>query len=99
MNLTKLKRGLRKAGLTGLSADILRFAKPSIRLTSHRVDEQIIEIGISQIGGAPDLPEGIEWPDWKGAPMSFIAQIRLEETAPCDPQKVLPRSGLLIFIL
>jgi hypothetical protein len=43
----------------------------------------------------PDLPAGWAWPTWRGEPMAFIAQVRLDEVPPHDPEGDLPHTGLL----
>jgi uncharacterized protein YwqG len=45
----------------------------------------------------PDLPASTEWPEYKGVPQSFIAQINLAETHEYDLRGRLPRSGILSF--
>jgi uncharacterized protein YwqG len=39
----------------------------------------------------------VAWPEWKGLPQSFIAQIRLDDVRQYDTEKVLPQSGILWF--
>nr|WP_240953823.1 DUF1963 domain-containing protein [Sphingomonas sp. G-3-2-10] len=53
--------------------------------------------GTTRFGGLPDLSPGIDWPvSPAGAPLSFLAQIALEDiTVPADSR--LPASGLLSF--
>ena len=85
------------AGLPRLLKDIDYLAQPSIRLYATRVDESTLGIGVSKVGGSPDLPSGIAWPAWKGLPQSFIAQIRLEDVHQYDVHKVLPDHGMLWF--
>ena len=85
------------AGLTRLKKDIDALALPSIRLTTATVDEAKLAVGASKIGGLPDLPVGIAWPQWRNVPQSFIAQIALAEAQKYDTQKVLPQSGMLWF--
>lgn len=53
--------------------------------------------GASRIGGTPDLPEGLAWPQAEGKSLSFIAQVNLEELAGAWPQTPLPHSGVLLF--
>ncbi len=67
------------AGLSRLLKDIDDIARPSIRLLTTPVDESTLAIGISKIGGVPDLPSGLPWPECNGLPQSFIAQIRLAD--------------------
>ena len=85
------------AGLSRLIKDIDRLARPSIRITAAEVDESFLYVGASKLGGVPDLPTGAAWPEWKGLPQSFIAQIRLDDVSQYDTEKVLPQSGMLWF--
>lgn len=58
-------------------------------------------IGMSKLGGSPDLPKGFEWPriDWEEAdgpvPIPFLAQIDLAEVSKFDSEHRLPRAGML----
>ena len=85
------------AGLSRLIKDIDRLARPSIRITAAEVDESLLYVGASKLGGVPDLPTGAVWPEWKGLPQSFIAQIHLDDVSQYDTEKVLPQSGMLWF--
>jgi uncharacterized protein YwqG len=85
------------AGLSRLLKDIDFLAKPSIRLYTTNVDESTLSTGSSRIGGLPDLPSGITWPEWNDLPQSFIAQIHLDEVRQFDVNKVLPERGMLWF--
>ena len=60
----------------------------------------------SKIGGIPDLPPDFVWPYFENArgwesstphPLSFIAQILLEDLIPYDLDHLLPTSGILYF--
>jgi uncharacterized protein YwqG len=86
-----------KAGLARVVKDIDFLVRPSIRISTTPVEETTLKIGASKIGGVPDLPPGANWPQWKGVPQSFIAQIRLEDAQPYDVNKVLPPAGMLWF--
>lgn len=85
------------AGLSRLVKDIDAVSQASIRLYTTPVDESTLKIGASKIGGVPDLPPGVRWPEWKGLPQSFIAQIRLDDARQYDTDRVLPQSGMLWF--
>lgn len=88
---------LAKEGL-GPVADRLRgLARPSIRLRAVARDDDEIPIGSSKLGGEPDLADGSEWPSWEGKPLSFLAQLDLEEVAPFDLERLLPTTGRLLF--
>lgn len=70
---------------------------PSIALAATPTPDADIAIGASKFGGAPDVPEGFLWPMWNERPLSFMAQINLDEIAPFDIENKLPSSGLLSF--
>ncbi|HLZ81336.1 MAG TPA: YwqG family protein [Ktedonobacteraceae bacterium] len=97
MDKTDLQAAFVAAGLSRLIKDIDRLARPSIRITAEEVDESLMYVGASKLGGVPDLPAGAAWPEWKGLPQSFIAQIRLDDVSQYDTEKVLPQSGMLWF--
>jgi uncharacterized protein YwqG len=88
---------LASMGLSGISQELDALMKDSIRITVHPAEDVSLAIGASKLGGEPDLPLGAAWPTGKGLPLSFIAQIRLADVAPFDPQHVLPPGGLLSF--
>ena len=51
----------------------------------------------SKIGGKPYLPKDFTWPYYQGLPLSFLAQINLEEVSSLDKDKLLPDKGMLYF--
>lgn len=66
------------------------LAKPAIHLRPAETS------AFSQLGGEPLLPETFVWPEWKGKPQSFLAQLDLAEIHAALPS-FLPTSGLLYF--
>jgi uncharacterized protein YwqG len=97
MDKASLRAAFTAAGLSRLLKDIDYISKTAIRLSTTTVDESNLPIGASKLGGTPDLAADITWPEWKGLPQSFIAQIRLEDVRPYDTDHLLPQSGLLWF--
>lgn len=53
--------------------------------------------GRSRLGGLPDMPESLSWPEWQDRPLAFLAQIDLGELPPESGELGLPSSGLLFF--
>ncbi len=86
-----------KAQLSKHRSELDRLIAPSVRLTSRISDEAAIGIGASKLGGSPDLTPDQVWPIRKGVPMSFIAQINLNQMQPYDLAHLLPKTGLLLF--
>ena len=97
MNKSDLQAAFQAAGLARLTKDIDALAKSSIRLTTTPVSETTLELGVSKLGGVPDVPADFVWPEWKGLPQSFLAQIRLEDAHPYDVDGMLPVQGILWF--
>jgi uncharacterized protein YwqG len=52
-----------------------------------------VAFGGSKVGGFPHVPEGFSWPQFRGEPLQFIAQIDCSELRLAD----LPAEGLLLF--
>jgi uncharacterized protein YwqG len=88
---------LTNAGLGRIAPDLEQLIRPSIRLTAHQADETAMPAGVSKLGGSPDLPAGVAWPIGKGAPLGFVAQIRLDDVHGLDAAQGLPATGLLSF--
>lgn len=86
-----------KAGLARVSKDIDSLLLPSIRLHTTPVEESSLQIGVSKIGGLPDLPATAVWPLWQEVPQAFLAQIRLEELHGLEGSSQLPEQGMLWF--
>jgi len=93
----KLKEDIEQRGLSRVSEDLAEMAQPSIRLKATRVTEDKITTGSSKLGGTPDLPEGMAWPECNGVPMALLAQVNLKEVALYDLDGQLPQSGILYF--
>ncbi|MHB8647404.1 MAG: YwqG family protein [Thermomicrobiales bacterium] len=86
------------AGLGRVADVIIREARSSIFLTSSPVEDgDALPIGVSKLGGSPDLPLDFVWPDYQGFPLPFVAQINLWDIAAYDVQKGLPSVGMLYF--
>jgi uncharacterized protein YwqG len=97
MDKATVLKAFEQAGIARLLKDIDVLAKPSIRLYTLPVDEASLAVGTSKVGGLPDLPPDLSWPEFGGLPQSFIAQIRLPEVKPYDTEGALPAKGMLWF--
>ncbi|PCC75836.1 Uncharacterized protein YwqG [Nannocystis exedens] len=98
---------LEPLGLAEHVAAVRAMARPSIRLhlsRSHEVDddarseaEATSYPGQTRLGGAPDLPPDLPWPEVDGVPLTFVAQFDLAELAGRAAARELPAHGLLSF--
>ena len=93
----KLVERIRESGLSRIAKDLEKLMQVSIRITTERTGDRQLEVGTSKIGGMPDLPQATKWPRWKGTPLAFIAQLRMDDLAKYDLSGQLPRSGVLCF--
>ncbi len=82
-----------------LSACFDKIVQRAVWLVPTRVDEASLKVGVTKLGGHPDLDDKTEWPRFKGEPLAFVAQIRLEEMAPHLPKGLVPSAGLLSFFV
>lgn len=94
-----LQTSLAAAGLgAGAAQALAQLALPAIAIQSTpQANASATALGTSRLGGAPDLPAGATWPEYQGMPLSFIAQVRLEEVAPYDVGHLLPPAGMVWF--
>lgn len=73
--------------------------RQGIRLSKKEM-ESYNEIGVSRIGGDPDLPATVKWPvNSDDIPMTFLAQLQLIELVPHDVSALLPAKGMLYFFV
>jgi len=85
----------------------MQFQMNSIVIHPQFNSDQKIPIGSSKIGGKPDLPPDFEWFHYQrdslftgvvaNRPLSFLAQINLEEVEEFDLDNKLPNTGILYF--
>ncbi len=97
MNKIELKEKFSKYKLNRVWTYLEPKLKNSIQITPKITNEESIDIGKSKIGGSPDLPKDFEWFEFKENPMSFLAQINLNEISDYDIENKLPNKGILYF--
>lgn len=97
MDNSILKKLVSKHGIKSAADEIYALSKESIRLVGSPPDPKIQGLGASRLGGQPDLPADFVWPTRQDKPMSFVAQIRLEDLTGFPPARDLPAAGLLSF--
>ena len=75
---------------------LLNIKKNEITISTELNNNSEI-INKSKIGGKPYLPKDFVWPYYQELPLSFLAQINLEEVNSFDKDKLLPSTGMLYF--
>ena len=93
-HVTLLRAALAQHQLADYEADLLRHARQALRLVTTDPDDYAAP-GRTRIGGAPDLPPDLDYPNTDGRLWHFYAQLDLAALAPL--QGWLPRTGTLYF--
>lgn len=76
--------------IKALRGKVAPFRVPTVHLRPNP------NSAFSCLGGLPQMPANIPWPDWKGKPQAFLAQIDLAEVSRAV-DSFLPSSGFLYF--
>lgn len=87
---------IENSGLPLIATELKGLVRYAIILQTQSMEsEDTLAPGTSKIGGLPDLPSDLDWPEWKGKPLPLIAQTNLSEIANYDYEKVLPSTGMM----
>ena len=95
---------LTACGLAAHGTAVRALLRPSLRLSLDRdwseedddADEGRV-VGESRVGGCPDLPPDLPWPEAHGRPLMFVAQFDLAKISRYPAARELPGHGLLSF--
>ncbi|WP_246126809.1 YwqG family protein [Embleya hyalina] len=72
----------------------IALLRPCVRLRRAGAGEQVAAV----LGGVPELPGGVDWPDWPGVgPLSFIASVRCAALPAAGRAPGFPCDGTLLF--
>jgi uncharacterized protein YwqG len=94
---TNMRDQFTAAGLGRIAPALEALAAPSLRLKTRAADDQQLALGVTKLGGLPDLPAGTAWPNMNGVPLGFVAQIHLDELRAYPVAQALPVNGWLYF--
>lgn len=92
----EFESAFRKEGLFNKWEYFKNQLRPEIRIKPKHVNEELIELGQSKIGGNPDMPNNENWPiDKNGKKLAFLSQINFEELQSYNFE--MPKKGILYF--
>ena len=83
--------------LKKIMAEMLTSLKKNEIIISTEFNNNSELVDKSKIGGKPYLPKDFVWSYYQELPLSFLAQINLEEVNSFDKDKLLPSTGMLYF--
>lgn len=92
-----LRARLLGAGLESYVDALLDLARPAVRLRSAPARADDLPTGTSKLGGRPDLPQPLQWPEGRKGLLSFVVQVNLAEINAFAVDGPLPSSGMLSF--
>ena len=94
----KYRAILEKKELRNYADDIIRAIKYRIIIDKYHIGEEYHRnIGLSKLGGNPDVPSEFEWPYWKERPLSFLMQLNLKDLNDFEYSQFCLHKGFLYF--
>ncbi|MFN3431085.1 MAG: DUF1963 domain-containing protein [Candidatus Sericytochromatia bacterium] len=96
-SLTDVDQLMDDHGFTRFKSSLKKGIRPAISLRPRPADDSVIPVGVSKLGGSPDLPPAAMWPKRQGRAMAFLAQVRLGDVKRHDWRGQLPPTGTLSF--
>lgn len=96
-SLTDVDKLIDDHGFTRYKPILKKGIRPAISLRPRPADDSDIPVGVSKLGGSPDLPPAAVWPERQGRAMAFLAQVRLSDVKRHDWRGQLPPTGTLSF--
>lgn len=76
-------------------ACFINSIRSAIGIRTRKAKSGELAVGISKIGGHPDLPTGFQWPRFHEKPLAFIAQYNCSELKKYDQENLFPSKGML----
>lgn len=92
----ELRERFEAEGYPEVARELIAGSRPAIAINREPVNDDDIPLGVSKLGGMPDLPQGTSWPRRDGRPLAFLGQFALADVPRLEGQaEELPTGGLL----
>lgn len=95
MLVAEIRRIIETSPLSEKADEVMDLVRPALRLRARQVDLETLPPGASRMGGLPDLPPELPWPENRGRPMEFLAQVDLSAAASVFLPSEMPETGWL----
>ncbi|MEZ4410662.1 MAG: DUF1963 domain-containing protein [Polyangiales bacterium] len=82
-------------GLGDHKAALMALVRPAIGLRTRDATAADLAVGATRVGGEPDMPDAVAWPEGAEGPLLFVLQVRLAEVTAHDLEGRLPVDGTL----
>jgi hypothetical protein len=86
-------------GLSARRDELAALYRPAIALHTRDGTPADDAVGCTRVGGEPDLPPDLAWPEGEEGPLLFVLQVDLAAVAPFDLEARLPSTGVLSVFL
>ncbi len=83
-------------GVAHITPAAMMLMRRSLMAVPTMTQVDALPLGASRFGGMPDLPADVPWPRYATAPLSFLAQIRLQDVHDVMPEAAVPATGWLL---
>lgn len=93
MNEAEIRKIVEESPLAARADEVMALAQPAVKMNTYLVEDGDLPLGASRMGVAPDLPPGVPWPENKGRPVEFLAQIDFAAVAGACALPGFPDSG------
>lgn len=97
MNAKDIRKIVATSPIADHADEIMKMTRPAVKMNSYLVESGDLPLGSSRLGGAPDLPAGTVWPQFKGRPIEFLVQVNLADAMRVHAIPGFPATGWLLL--
>jgi hypothetical protein len=86
-------------GLGDHKAALMALVRPAIGLRTRDATAADLAVGATRVGGDPDMPDEVPWPEGAEGPLLFVLQVQLADVTAHDLDERLPADGTLSLFI
>lgn len=96
-NEEQIREIIQGSPLAGQVDDIMRLARPAVKMNAYLVESGDLPKGTSRLGGTPDLLAGMPWRQNRGRPIEFLVQVNLADAMRAYAIPGMPSAGWILL--